>query len=86
MSVSVSGSSRQGSLPLDVSSQASRSVSGLTNLARQLSEDLEELRELEGEDDGESGGVGFVVRRYASGSSQKIEWEWGKDSGWGERG
>ncbi|KAH8082808.1 hypothetical protein BXZ70DRAFT_585687 [Cristinia sonorae] len=38
-------SSRQNSLPLDVSSQASRSVSGLTNLARQLTEDLEELRE-----------------------------------------
>ncbi|TCD63367.1 hypothetical protein EIP91_005620 [Steccherinum ochraceum] len=40
-------SSRQNSLPLDVSSTASRSVSGLTNLARQLSEDLEELREVE---------------------------------------
>ena len=41
------GASRQNSLPLDVSSQASRSVSGLTNLARQLSEDLEELRSVE---------------------------------------
>lgn len=40
-------SSRQNSLPLDVNSQASRSVSGLTNLARQLSEDLEELRVVE---------------------------------------
>ncbi|KAI0781930.1 hypothetical protein C8Q75DRAFT_812074 [Abortiporus biennis] len=32
-------------IPLDISSQSSRSVSGLTNLARQLSEDLEDLRE-----------------------------------------
>lgn len=38
-----------GSIMLDVSSHSSRSVSGLTNLARQLSEDLEELRQEEEE-------------------------------------
>ncbi|KAI0941838.1 hypothetical protein AcV7_002412 [Taiwanofungus camphoratus] len=38
--------SREASAPMDLSSQSARSVSGLTTLARQLTEDIEELREL----------------------------------------
>ncbi|CAL1698942.1 unnamed protein product [Somion occarium] len=42
---SVGSRKTSGSITFEVSSQRSRSISGLTNLARQISEDLEELRE-----------------------------------------
>ncbi|KZT07029.1 uncharacterized protein LAESUDRAFT_652185 [Laetiporus sulphureus 93-53] len=35
-----------GSVPIDVSSQSTRTASGLTTLARQLAEDIEDLREM----------------------------------------